>query len=76
MVYRVLAGIKSAEMNVSDLDLFKKSKIIKIAPVKFFLWSRKVWNFLVFPEIFQIFVLEIHKAGSISVPDNQNLDIF
>ena len=76
MVYRVLTGIKSAEMNVSDLDLFKKSKIIKIAPVKIFLWSRKVWHFLIFSEIPQIFVLEIHKAGSISVPDNQNLNIF
>ena len=34
VVYRVCVGIKSAEMNVSDLQLFKKSKIIEIGSVK------------------------------------------
>ena len=34
MVCCVLPDIKSAEMNVSDLELFKKSKIIEIGSVE------------------------------------------
>ena len=37
MVHRVNSDIKSAEMNVSDLELFKKSKIIEIGFPEFFL---------------------------------------
>ena len=34
MVHRVLPGVKSTEMNVPDLELFKKSKIIEIGSVE------------------------------------------
>ena len=51
----VLPGIKSAEMNVSDLELFKKSKIIEIGSVNKKLRLREVggfWKKSGNPEIF------------------------
>ena len=60
-MYHVLPDIKSAEMNVSDLELFKKSKIIEIGsekksygPMNFDFFE----NFQNFPKNRKIFVLK------------------
>ena len=67
MVYRALPDIKSAEMNVSDRELFKKSKIIEIRSVKQKLRLREVGGFWKFPEIPGIFVPGFQSSSLVSV---------
>ena len=59
----MLPGIKSAEMNVSDRGLFKKSKIIEIGSVKKKLRRREVGGFWKKSGNPEIFVPEIWDSG-------------
>ena len=67
MVCCVLPDIKSAEMNVSDLELFKKSKIIEIGSVNKKLQLREVGGFGKFPGIPKIFVPGFQPSSRVSV---------
>ena len=55
-------------MNVSDIELFKKSKIIEIGSVEKKLELREVGGFWKKPENPEIFVPEIWDSGSKTVP--------
>ena len=61
---------KSAEMNVSGIELFKKSKIIEIGSVEKMLALHEVGGFWKKSENPEIFVPEIWDSGPKTVPPN------
>ena len=61
-------GIKSPEMNVSDRELFKKSKIIEIGSVEKKVRAPRSWRFFEKIRKSEIFVPEIWDSKPKTVP--------